>query len=228
MLERGAGATVVPRSGVERSRNGKPQEQIRLLRLGQVIRARRKGRFTVEELSEKAGVSSGLISQIERGKGNPSFKTIQRLAAALEMPISALFQDDASPLTSAETTMRDDSPDSTTIERMTVVRRDARKKLVFPKESMVWELLTPDLNRSLEMLRAVTPADYDTRDVPFVHAGEECVHVVRGTLEIHLGEHAITLNAGDTITYDASVPHWWRNVGGSEAEIISACTPPSF
>ncbi len=93
---------------------------------------------------------------------------------------------------------------------------------------MVWELLTPDLNRNLEMLRAVVPADYDTREVPFVHAGEECVHVVRGTLEIHLGEHVLCLIAGDTITYDAGVPHWWRNVGGSEAEVISACTPPSF
>jgi transcriptional regulator with XRE-family HTH domain len=213
---------------VDRSRGRKPHEQVRLLRLGQVIRSQRKGRLTVEELSERAGVSSGLISQIERGKGNPSFKTMQRLAAALELPIGALFQDDAAPVTSAAGEASAPSTGSADLERMTVVRRDARKKLVFPKESMVWELLTPDLNRNLEMLRAVVPADYDTREVPFVHAGEECVHVVRGTLEIHLGEHVFCLIAGDTITYDAGVPHWWRNVGGSEAEVISACTPPSF
>jgi transcriptional regulator with XRE-family HTH domain len=213
---------------LHRNLEGKPHEQVRMLRLGQIVRSTRKGRFTVEELSERAGVSSGLISQIERGQGNPSFKTMQRLAAALALPIGALFQDDAATLSMAvsePTTPRIGSAD---LERKMIVRRDARKQLVFPKESMVWELLTPDLNRNLEMLRAVVPADYDTREVPFIHTGEECVHVIRGTLEMHLDEHVFRINAGDTITYDAGVPHWWRNVGDSEAEVISACTPPSF
>jgi transcriptional regulator with XRE-family HTH domain len=182
----------------------------------------------VEELSDKAGVSSGLISQIERGKGNPSFKTMQRLAAALNLPIGALFQDDAVAAAGAPTDS--DGVDAISLhhEQQMVVRKDARKKLVFPKESMVWELLTPDLNRTLEMLRAVVPADYDTREVPFVHQGEECVHIVRGKVEVHIGEQVFALEAGDTITYDATVPHWWRNRGGTEAEVISACTPPSF
>jgi transcriptional regulator with XRE-family HTH domain len=195
-----------------------------MMRLGEVIRGRRKGRFTVEELSERAGVSSGLISQIERGKGNPSFKTMQRLAAALEAPLGVLFQDDALPAAAYSS-----GADQTEREsRRMVVRRDARKRLLFPNESMVWELLTPDLNRTLEMLRAVVPPDYDTREVPFAHAGEECVHIVRGKVEVHLGEQTFSLEAGDTITYDSSVPHWWRNLGGTEAEVISACTPPSF
>lgn len=201
---------------------------MRFIRLGDVIRTQRKGRFTVDQLSERAGVSSGLISQIERGKGNPSFKTMQRLAAALELPIGALFQDDVPPATDAPADS--DGPAVTSLpgERQMVVRRDARKKLVFPKESMVWELLTPDLNRTLEMLRAVVPADYDTREVPFVHQGEESVHIIRGKVEVHIGDEVFALDAGDTITYDATVPHWWRNRGGTEAEVISACTPPSF
>jgi len=201
---------------------------VRFIRLGDVIRAQRKGRFTVDQLSERAGVSSGLISQIERGKGNPSFKTMQRLAAALELPIGALFQNGAPP--TAGVPSDPDGLNSTSLhgEQQMVVRRDARKKLVFPKESMVWELLTPDLNRTLEMLRAVVPADYDTREVPFVHQGEECVHIIRGKVEVHIGEQVFALDAGDTITYDATEPHWWRNRGGTEAEVISACTPPSF
>jgi len=190
------------------SKNGRPHEQVRLLRLGQVLRARRKARMTVEELAARAGVSSGLISQIERGKGNPSFKTMQRLAAALELPISALFQDDVvGPLPDLPWTAPAHLAAATDLQRVAVVRRDARKKLVFPKESMVWELLTPDLNRSLEMLRAIVPADYDTSEMPFMHAGEECVHVVRGTVEVHVGDRAIRLSTGDTITYDATVPH---------------------
>jgi transcriptional regulator with XRE-family HTH domain len=206
-----------------------PEDQVRSIRLGDVILSRRKGRFTVDELSEKAGVSSGLISQIERGKGNPSFKTMQRLAAALELPLGALFQDDAMPSSGPVGDSSDGLyPQSPPGEQQMVVRKDARKKLLFPKESMAWELLTPDLNRSLEMLRAIVPADYDTREVPFVHDGEECVHIIRGKVEVHIGEQVFALDAGDSITYDATVPHWWRNRGGTEAEVISACTPPSF
>ena len=199
-----------------------------MLRLGEMIRSRRKGRLSVEEMSELAGVSTGLISQIERGKGNPSFKTMQRLAAALQLPIGALFQDDGVPPGPPAVGSDKTRVGSSESESQNIVRKDARKKLVFPRESMVWELLTPDLNRSLEMLRAVVPPDYDTREVPFVHRGEECVHVVRGTLEVHLGDQVFALNTGDTITYDSSVPHWWRNIGGAEAEVIAACTPPSF
>lgn len=205
-----------------------PSERVRMLRLGEVIRSRRKGRLTVEEMSELAGVSAGLISQIERGRGNPSFKTMQRLAVALQLPIGALFQDDGVPSGTSVVGSDITKVGTSESERPFVVRKDARKKLVFPRESMVWELLTPDLNRALEMLRAVVPPDYDTREVPFVHRGEECVHVVRGALEVHLGEEVFALHAGDTITYDSSVPHWWRNMGGTEAEVIAACTPPSF
>jgi quercetin dioxygenase-like cupin family protein len=78
------------------------------------------------------------------------------------------------------------------------------------------------------MIRSVVPVDYDTSAVPYVHEGEECVHVLRGRIEAGIGDERIVLEPGDSITYDAIVPHWWRNVGGLEGELISAVTPPSF
>ncbi|MGH2928402.1 MAG: cupin domain-containing protein, partial [Solirubrobacteraceae bacterium] len=113
-------------------------------------------------------------------------------------------------------------------DRCWVVRAGARKKLVLPDERIVYELLTPDLQRSLEVVRSLVPVDYDTSAVPYSHAGEECVYVIRGRIDAFVGDARHSLRPGDAITYDAELPHWWRNAGDQEGELISAVTPPSF
>lgn len=52
---------------------------------------RRMQDLTQEQLSEKSGVSSDFISQIERGLNSPSLDTIQKLADGLGVPIEELF-----------------------------------------------------------------------------------------------------------------------------------------
>lgn len=181
--------------------------------LGRELRRQRRAReLTVEDLAELAGVSSGFVSQLERGRANPSLSNLQKLAGALGVTLVSLFSPAAA------------RPPS----RYGVVRASARKQLILPREGIVYELLTPDLNRKLEMIRSVVPVVYDTSPVPYQHEGEECVHVLRGRIEAGIGDDRVVLEPGDSITYDASVPHWWRNVGGEEGELISAVTPPSF
>lgn len=175
-------------------------------------RQRRERELTVEELAELAGVSSGFISQLERGRANPSLMNLQKLAAALGITLVSLFS----------------GAPAARPSRYGVVRADARKQLVLPQEHIVYELLTPDLNRRLEVIRSVVPVDYDTSAVPYEHEGEEFVHLLRGRIEAGIGADRVVLEPGDSITYDAAVPHWWRNVGGEEGELISAVTPPSF
>lgn len=194
--------------------------------IGRMIRqTRRERRLTVEQLAEQAGVSSGLVSQLERGLGNPSMRNLQKLAYALGLRLGSLFREESPP---AEPGPAAGALPLRPSRRCAVVRAGARKKLVLPHERIVYELLTPDLNRRLEVIRSVVPVDFDNSDVPFQHEGEECVHVLRGQVEVHVGELAFVLDAGDTITYDAGIPHWWRNTGGQEAESIAALTPPSF
>lgn len=179
--------------------------------LGRAIRsARRERRMTVERLGRTAGVSTGLISQLERGLGNPSFLTLQRLAEALELPFGALMQ----------------GPES---HGGMVVRAAERKRLIMPTtQEIVHELLTPDLQRSLEMLRTSVPPGWSNHDRPFQHRGEECVHLLSGTVEITVGTQTWVLEEGDSVTYDSGVRHWYTNRSSDPAVIIGAVTPPSF
>ena len=64
--------------------------QAGLARIGEVIRDRRKGRFTVKQLAAAAGVSIGVLSEVERGIGNPSYRTLHKIAEALDVQIGEL------------------------------------------------------------------------------------------------------------------------------------------
>ena len=65
--------------------------------LGARLRQLRTARdLTIAQLAERAGVSSGLISQIERGNSNPSIKTLQRLRAALGVNLWEFLEDRSS------------------------------------------------------------------------------------------------------------------------------------
>lgn len=181
-----------------------------VLRMGRVLRrARQEAGLTVGELSGRASVSVGLISQLERGRGNPSFLTLSRLAEALGISLGAFVQ----------------GPDETSSK---VVRARERKKLVLPDDHLVYELLTPNLRGNLEMLRTQVPPGWSNRARPFAHSGEECVHLVQGSLDVTVGEEAFSLEEGDSITYDATVRHWWLNPTQAPAVIVGAVTPPSF
>ena len=56
-----------------------------------MIEARREEGLTQKELSERSGITQADISRLERGTGNPSLKTLQRVARALQMVLKIEF-----------------------------------------------------------------------------------------------------------------------------------------
>lgn len=180
-------------------------------RLGEMIRRERSGRFTVQQLASEAGIAAGSLSQIERGKGNPSFRTLQKIADALGLRIGDLVE---------ATTDLPSGP--------MVVRRHERARLQLGFDGLVYELLTPNLRGSLEMLQTTIPPGFSNRVNPFGHQGEECVFVLEGDLRVGVGDDVHRLSSGDAITYDPSLPHWWENEADTEATVVGAVTPPSF
>ena len=177
--------------------------------LGELIRQARAGRHSIEELATRSGVSAGRISQIERGLANPSFATIWKLANALDIPLGTFFSGAAS-------------------DNRKVVRSDQRKKLALPHDDLVYELLTPSLQGRLEVFLFHVPAGFDNTNGAIRHAGEEFIHILSGTLEVNIGSERFELREGDSITYDAGLPHFVRNTASRKAVALAAVTPPSF
>ena len=193
------------------------------IELGRRIRAIRTGeaQMTIEQLAAGAGVSVSLISQIERGRAEPSLNSLRRIGAALGVPIARFFVgDDAA-----------GEDDADALGRRLVVRRDERKHLRIPESDITWELLVPDLSRKLEVLwgevepGAVTPpAGKD----PSQHIGEEVLVVLEGTLTCWYDGEEFELRAGDSIAFDPTLPHRIENRGTRTVQMMVALTPPSF
>lgn len=164
--------------------------------------------WSIEGLASRAGVASGLVSQLERGIGNPSLATLVAIASALEIPIGVFF----------EGTAQDDQ---------LVVRRANRKHLVLNDRGMTYELLVPDLRGNLSMLYIELPPGFSNEEVPFSHPGEEAELVLGGQLEAHIGSGTYRLDAGDSIRFSCVLPHWFRTFD-QPVVVVSAMTPPSF
>jgi len=189
---------------------GVQQRDFWIAHLGSMLKQQRAGRFTVEELADRAGVSAGLISQIERGIGNPSFATLLRLANALDLPLTSMFS----------------RPDEA--QDQMLVRRADRRRIEIPSQGIIMELIVPDADRKLGVVSMTIPARFDGSKVPHSHAGEECVVVQSGILNAFVDGQEFRLEPGDSLTYDATLAHWWTNSTDSAAVMVAISTPPSM
>jgi transcriptional regulator with XRE-family HTH domain len=179
------------------------------LALGTRIRELRQRRgMSVGEVATLAAVSKSLVSQIERGVASPSIDTVRKIASALELPVFSLFLEDA--------------------DSDLVVRKRNRRIVRYPESEVTREVLSPSLHSRLALLWVTYPPGEAGRLEPVHHTGEECVVVVRGTLEITLGEQVIQLQCGDSMGFDSELPHIFRNPGSEPAEVVVAISPPSI
>lgn len=181
---------------------------------GNKVRARRKELgMTLAQLADATGLSQAIVSQIERGLANPSFTTLAQLAHGLDIPVGRFF------------TGQDDGVSP-------VVRKSERRNLKgVTREAVgdsVHELLTPSLNGALEAQWIVSPPGHDTSAAPFRHSGEEFGLVVSGRTDVYLDGVRHTLSEGDSITFNAEIPHWYINSYEEECVAIWVSAPRAW
>ena len=188
------------------------------LELGRNIRAfRQAGGLTLDQFARAVGVSRSLLSQVERGKASPSIATLRNVARVLGVPIAALFTGGAE--TDGETDR---------FGRRIVVRRDERRHLDADK-GITYELLTPDINRKVEFLHIeLAPGSRTPAEGVSQHIGEENQLCLEGTYVLDIDGQEFEMHAGDSASFDASVPHTAENRTKKLAIVVVAITPPNF
>lgn len=181
--------------------------------LGAKIRNYRKEKnISINALAEKVSITPSMLSQIERNLANPSINTLKLISSALEIPLFQFFTDD-----------------SADVEKL-IVRSGERKKFMTSNKDTTYEyeLLTPDTTGTIEFIYQVVKAGSNTGDAVQSHDGEEVAYLMKGTLNLMLGEAAFRLDAGDSVRIPARSPHLWINEGKEDAVLIFAITPPCF
>jgi transcriptional regulator with XRE-family HTH domain len=184
------------------------------VRVGQRLRMiRRERKLSVNELAARAGVSASLVSQIERGRANPSIKTLVRLRSALGVPLSALVDEEESPSDGG-------FPDF-------VRRATQRTRFGVGSEGLMKELLSPKRAESLQFMMIDFPPGVTSSDV-LIGPGEKAGLVIEGQVELTVEERRVVLGEGDSFQFSSSLPHSVRNISGAFARvlwIISVTTP---
>ena len=170
---------------------------------------KRKG-LTIKELANLTGVTSSLLSQIEKGSANPSINTLKQISNALDIPLFNFFINDV-PTESL------------------VVRKDSRKKIIFAEDdSFTYELLTPNSKGEIEFMLMKIPSKESSSKELFSHKGEEVAYVIKGSVCLYLMDTVIELNCGDSVKIPPHSNHKWENKSDFDCEVVFALTPPSF
>lgn len=184
--------------------------------LGIQLRSLRKAKqLSLQQVAETAGLSIGMVSQIERGLASPSIKSLRKLSDALDVPIGWFFHNDVG---------------RPTAELDTIVRREDRRQLRLPMvgstaDLMVVELLTPDLSGDIELLLMTLEPGFDS-GTAHKHRGEEAGLVLSGALELWLGDKHLLINQGDSFRFSSATPHRYASASDRTTQVVWALSPP--
>jgi transcriptional regulator with XRE-family HTH domain len=183
--------------------------------LGQRLAAYRTARgLKVTELAREVGVSSSLISQIERQQSQPSVSTLFALAEALDVPVDAFFEE------GHMGTAEEPAPDDAGADDQYMVRRGERSTIDI-EGGVRWERLTPLPLDRMDFLEIVYEPRSESHPQLYRHPGTEMLVVLRGRLDIHIGFRRHELSAGDSMHFPSSLPHRYVNPTGEEARAVT-------
>jgi transcriptional regulator with XRE-family HTH domain len=174
--------------------------------VGRRIKALREAMgFSLRDLAERSGVSAPMLSQVERGETSPTLAVAEKIAAGLELTLSQLLRLDEG-------------------EHVAVSRAGGRRR--FERGGHRFEELTPPLpgqraDVSLHTLKA--GATTGGPDDPPMHepGSRETAVVLTGVLALTVDGTRHELHAGDSVTFDADLPHHFENDGEEQARFLA-------
>jgi transcriptional regulator with XRE-family HTH domain len=181
-----------------------PSEEINVGRRLRELRL--ENGLSIRALAEKSGLNFNTLSLIENGKTSPSVSTLQQLAKGLEVPITVFFENDI-PKT-----------------QVSFLKAGQRRRAAFAHGMM------EDLGGGLTLhggqpfLVTLEPKA-DSGLAPIVHTGLEFVFCLEGHLSYTIEDHLYPLDPGDSLLFEAYLPHRWQNIGEAPSRSLLVLCP---
>jgi transcriptional regulator with XRE-family HTH domain len=165
---------------------------------------RTKKGIGIDFLANETGFSVDYLSRLENGQIMPPVATILRLSRALEIDSGVLLKEE-----------RDQANKKKT--------EDFKKRT----EDYSYQTLTPEaLHRHLKAFRVSIDPVSEHKGVIYQHEGEEFVYVLKGKVEVTVGENKNVLNPEDSLHFNSSIVHKLRNLGSERAEMLVVLYTP--
>ncbi|UCH85541.1 MAG: helix-turn-helix transcriptional regulator [Candidatus Latescibacterota bacterium] len=173
-----------------------------------IKRFRLERNLTLKEVELKANVSATHVSEIERGMTSPTVGALAKIARALGTEPSYFLQNSAYPAVS-------------------VVRSSDRQVFSFDSWGAKINRLNDGIRDSrMSFLEVELEPGLAQNVEPLSHTGEEFVHILRGVVEINVGDSRQLLKEGDSIHFKSKEPHTIKNIGDGHSRLLWVVSPP--
>ena len=169
-----------------------------------LMKLRRQKKLTLMNVANETGLKKEYISQVEKGEVIPPVSVILQISRALEIDSSILLREEEK-----EVGKKTDT--------------DYQKRT----EAYAYETLTPEArHKHLKAFRVFIDPKSDHKGVSYQHLGEEFIYVLKGKIEVMVGENKNTLAPHESLHFNSSIVHKLRNVSSQKAELLVVLYTP--
>jgi len=162
--------------------------------------------FSIRSLAELSGLNVNTLSMIENGKSSPSVSTLQQLARALSVPITAFFETDV-------------------LENNISYQKSGQRLQAAFSHGALADLGAGLTIQGGQPLLVTLEPMANSGPTPIVHTGHEFVFCLEGHLSYTIEDHIYNLDPGDSLLFEAHLPHFWQNIGESTSQSLLIMCP---
>ena len=162
-------------------------------------------------LAKKAGLANASISLIESGNTSPSMSALKRILTGIPMTFAKFFSDELPGVASE-----------------VFYRNESLTKISSGEDISYRQIVSAKAGHVLQILSERYEVGADTGIMMFEREGEKVGVILKGRLEVKVGEDTRILGAGDPYYFNSRQPHRFRNVGSEVCTLVSSCSPPTF
>jgi len=175
--------------------------------VGRRIREVRMGSgYSIRTLAQLSKLNVNTLSLIENGHTSPSVSTLQLIAQTLQVPISTFFESDD--------------------DHKTVVYQHEGKRPHATFTHGTMEDLGAGMARfGAEPLIVTLKPKAESGKTPIVHTGREFVYCLEGHITYHVDEEVYELSPGDSLMFEAYLPHRWHNHDHTASRLLLVLCP---
>lgn len=167
---------------------------------------RKEKGITIQEVADRAGVSKGLISQIENNRTIPSLLVLINIINALDVDLNEFFKDFNSELDSGPVVVRKKDSYSP-FEKESAIGFHYKRIFTSAMDSTTMDIvlleLLPDAQRPMVETEAY-----------------EYKYIISGQVEYIFNDQKISLEEGDSIFFNGRLSHTPRNIGKEKAVML--------
>src|SRR5208282_5023423 len=164
------------------------------------------------ELGRHTGLSAAMLSKVERGKLFPTLPTLLRISLVFGVGLEYFFANDQKRHVIGIVRKAD---------RQRFPERPDGRDISFYFESLDFASVERKLSAYYAEFQPLPPGKARLHH----HAGVEFLSVLRGKLELHVGNAEHILDSGDSIYFDSSLPHSYRRVSQKACSAIVVTAP---